>query len=155
MSLFVFLMWCNQCFYFHCFCFQLVNISFSSNNQHEYSPWLQRCALFPLSNSNYQISFDKKYKFFHSQVALHLRPYGFLLQKSRTPTVILRARNEVGTTDEKVLARQKVETRELLATRNSAAASQAFAAMITSHPAEKLSIAQYIAIVVQLVYSQQ
>lgn len=118
MSQFVFPTWYNQGFYLHCFSFQLINVSFSSNSEHEYSPWLQRCALLPLSNSNYQISFDKKYKFFRSQFTINLRPHGVLLQKSRTMTVILWARGEVGSTDEKVLARQKVETRVPLATRN-------------------------------------
>lgn len=70
--------------------------------------------------------FDKKYKFFHSQVAANLRPYGFLMQKPKTSTVTLRARCELGSTDEKVLARQKVEMRKPLATRNSTAASQAW-----------------------------
>lgn len=123
----------------HCLSFQLVNISSPRNSKHEYSPWLQRCASFPLSNSNYQIPFDKKYKFFHPHVPINFRPYGVLLQKSKTSTVILRAWGEVWSTDEKVLARQKVDRRESLASRNSAAASQIFVVIIISHRTDKLS----------------
>jgi len=62
-----------------------------------------------------------------------------LIQKSRTSTVTLRTSGEIRSTDEKVLARQKLEMREPLATRNPAAFSPAFAAMIISHPAGKIS----------------
>lgn len=87
--------------------------------------------VFPMHNSNYQIFFDKKYKFVHSQVAINGRIYGVLLQKSRTLDYNS-LRGEVRTTDEKGLARQS------LAIRGSAAASLAFAVLIISHPAEKL-----------------
>lgn len=62
------------------------------------------------------MTFDKKYKLFPSQVGLNLRLYGVLLQKFRTSTVTVRARGEVGSTNENVLARQKVEMREPLDT---------------------------------------